>query len=272
MKIGLRAHDLGKFPAEALAEKIRTNGFCAAQLAIPKAIDGIESYFEVTEPHCETIRTAFEKEKIEISVLGCYINPALLDKEKRTAELAVFFKALECAPILGAKMVGTETTHFDRAENEREKAFDILTDSVLRMVERAEKTGAVVGIEPVKAHTLNTPELTAKLLERVGSERLVIIFDAVNLLSPQSIPVQERLWAECFEAFGEKIAAVHLKDTRVVENRLVDAGCPLGDGVMEFGVIYEWLRKHKSDVSVLREGFQSAFGARDVAYMRGLIG
>ena len=44
MKIGIRAHDFGRLPPVRLAEKMAAQGVEAAQLAIPKAIAGVESY------------------------------------------------------------------------------------------------------------------------------------------------------------------------------------------------------------------------------------
>ena len=49
MYIGLRAHDYGKQPLEDLFSKISGDGFHAIQLAIPKAIEGINSLDDVDE-------------------------------------------------------------------------------------------------------------------------------------------------------------------------------------------------------------------------------
>ena len=41
MKYGCRAHDYGCFTAQELAKVLADNGYNAAQLAMPKAIQGI---------------------------------------------------------------------------------------------------------------------------------------------------------------------------------------------------------------------------------------
>ena len=43
-RIGCRAHDYGKLPAAALAATLRAKGYNAAQLAMPRAIAGIEDF------------------------------------------------------------------------------------------------------------------------------------------------------------------------------------------------------------------------------------
>ena len=48
MKYGCRAHDYGCFTAQELAKVLAYNGYNAAQLAMPKAIQGIKSLVDVT--------------------------------------------------------------------------------------------------------------------------------------------------------------------------------------------------------------------------------
>ena len=76
MKIGIRAHDFGCLPPVRLAEKMAAQGVEAAQLAIPKAIAGVESYAQVTDGLLREIGAAFREHHIDIAVLGCYIGAA----------------------------------------------------------------------------------------------------------------------------------------------------------------------------------------------------
>ena len=61
------------------------------------------------------------------------------------------------------------------------KQFDILTDSVCRLAEQAEKFGVFAAVEPVHVHTMNSPELTYELIRRVASPNLKIIYDPVTV-------------------------------------------------------------------------------------------
>ena len=87
MKIGIRAHDFGCLPPVRLAEKMAAQGVEAAQLAIPKAIAGVESYAQVTDGLLREIGAAFREHHIDIAVLGCYIEPSLPDEAARKAQL-----------------------------------------------------------------------------------------------------------------------------------------------------------------------------------------
>ena len=187
MKIGIRAHDFGCLPPVRLAEKMAAQGVEAAQLAIPKAIAGVESYAQVTDGLLREIGAAFREHHIDIAVLGCYIEPSLPDEAARKAQLDTFRLGLRCAAELGAGCVGTETTLFSGPEQERPAAYDILRRSVDAMLNDAAKLGVTVAVEPVAAHTLNSPALAARLLQEFRGGGLAAIFDAVNLLTPARI-------------------------------------------------------------------------------------
>lgn len=270
MKIGIRAHDFGCLPPVRLAEKMAAQGVEAAQLAIPKAIAGVESYAQVTDGLLREIGAAFREHHIDIAVLGCYIEPSLPDEAARKAQLDTFRLGLRCAAELGAGCVGTETTLFFGPEQERPAAYDILRRSVDAMLNDAAKLGVTVAVEPVAAHTLNSPALAARLLQEFRGGGLAAIFDAVNLLTPARIETQAALWDEALAAFGPDIAAVHVKDAVVKDGALAPA--LLGEGVMCYDNIMRWLAQHKPGVALLREEIAPETAARDLAVMRAWAG
>ena len=74
MKYGCRAHDYGCFTAQELAKVLADNGYNAAQLAMPKAIQGIKSLVAVTPEQLEDVpqRLLLARQLLEITVLSCY--------------------------------------------------------------------------------------------------------------------------------------------------------------------------------------------------------
>ncbi len=270
MKIGVRAHDYGKMIIEKLVERIKGDGFQAIQLALTKAIEGINNYLEVSEEEVEAIHRACKEAQLEIAVLGCYINPALLEDEARASEMKKFLRAMEMVRPLEAGCIGTETTPFYGTEEEREVAFKLLVNSVRQMVEKAELLGMDVGIEPVAYHTLNTPELTKRLLEEVPSERLKIIFDPVNLLTAENIEKQDELWERCFKCFGDKICVMHMKSIAFNKYGELEKP-PLNEGAVHYDKIMAWLKVHKPELTLLREEIKPEEAIRDKKFMLGLI-
>ena len=273
MRIGVRAHDFGRHSIEKLANIIRWADFTCVQLAPTKAIEGIEHFNQITDEHLEEIKSTFSKEKVEITVLGCYVEPSLRDEDKRLEQVEFFKAGLVHAKKLGVAIVGTETTHLDidTPDSEREEVFQLLKDSVLRMVETAEKEGVTIGIEPVADHTLNTPELTRRLLDEVNSDKLKVIFDPVNLILPQTITIkqQREIFGKTFELLGNDIVVMHMKDIVIENNQKVWRN--ISGGVIDYEYIFTWLIENKPDLRVLREGIKLDSYASDVEAMEDLV-
>ena len=253
MIIGMRGHDFGRMEPEALAEKIAACGFSATQLAFTKAFP--KPAAEYMNPDSLTkIREIFTSAGIQIPVMGCYVSASDRDPEKLAAEKERFSNALRASITLGAGCVGTETTHFTFPESEREPAYQRLLDFTKSVSVTAEECGALVGIEPVAVHTLNTPELAGRLLSEVNSPNLRIILDLCNLLTPAytAPEAQMEMLERALAIFGNKVCALHIKDGVFNaeghwENR------PLGEGIMDWAHLFPRLRQTLDHLCALRE-------------------
>jgi hypothetical protein len=74
-KLGIRAHDVGKYHANELAAKIDDLGFDGVQLVIKKAL-----LDDAPFDHLDVIKNAFVKPYI--MMLGAYFNPVIPMKKK----------------------------------------------------------------------------------------------------------------------------------------------------------------------------------------------
>lgn len=272
MYIGLRAHDYGKLPVEELFKRITEDGFHRIQLAIPKAIEGVGSLNDVDEALLKSIKVAMEKYDISIPVFGCYVELGHLDPKVRQEHVDRFLMGMEFAKYLGARCIGSETTGFplDASDEERQVAFEGLVDSVKQIVKKGEAIGLDVAIEPVARHTLNSPALAAELLARVPSDRLKIILDPVNLLTANNIESQDAIYEECFEKFGDKIWALHMKGIKKDEvGTLVSTN--FKENEANFKKVIDWVKVNMPGTTVLREEIKPAEAKSDYAYMKHLI-
>lgn len=267
-RIGVRAHDYGRHTPSELAEALRQAGFCSTQLAISKAITGMETDVGRLTPGLAcTIGEAFASAGVNIAVLGCYIEPVHPDEEIRRAHIRRFKEHLLYARAMGGLVVGTETTLYRAEESGREKAFQTLLKTLDELVNEAEKCGAIVGVEPVAAHTLNSPALTARLLDTFKSEHLQIIFDPVNLITADKAVNHDALLDECFDAFGEHIMALHCKDIVLDENGKIQETL-LGEGLVNFPKIIGYLKQHRPGLALLREGANPLTAQKDIDFLR----
>lgn len=268
MKIGVRAHDYGKREIEDLARVLHENGYEAAQLALPKAFLGIDTYDDITPKHLERIRRSFEDARVDIPVFGCYQDLGNPDEEIRKKAVETLKKCLAYSKEVNAKVVGTETAYPRLTKEEKKRWYPYMMDSVKRVVEEAVRLEVKLAIEPVFWHPLESLNATLAVIDEVKDEKhLRLIFDPSNLLISPQID-QEQYWTNWLNGIGSYIDVMHIKDFTWDENGTY---CPtlLGKGVIQYETIGRWLR-NKPDMYLLREEMDPKHAEDDIKFMKTL--
>ena len=257
MRIGVRAHDFGRLPAGELAAKIAAMGLSCVQLAVTKAIAGLDLKPGDMSPGLAFhIGQAFRRHNLQIAVLGCYVNPIHPDPKTRATLLGLFKEHLRYARDFGCGLVALESgsvnaDYSPHPDNHGEAAFRDTTASLAELVAEAERFGVIVGIEGVTGHVVSTPGKMRRLLDSIGSNNLQVVFDPVNFLDGENYRDQDRIIQESFELFGDRIAIIHAKDF-VVEHgafRHVRSG----GGQLNHELLLGLIEARKPCISVLLE-------------------
>jgi sugar phosphate isomerase/epimerase len=257
LRLGVRAHDFGCDTAERLAARIAAQGFSCVQLALNKAIVGLNLQAgDLTAELAREIGGAFARHGVGIEVLGCYINPIHPDLATRKKLLAYFKDHLRFARDFGCGLVALESgsvnaDYSPHPANHGEAAFQEMLPSLGELVAAAEQFGVCVGFEAVHCHTVSTAQKMRRVLDAIGSKNLRVVFDAANLLSPEHFPDQSQIIAEAFNLLGDDIAVVHAKDF-VFESGTMKT-VPAGRGQLDFAPILEFIRSRRPGASVLLE-------------------
>lgn len=257
MRLGIRAHDFGRRPVDELAASIGAQGFRSVQLALNKAIAGPDLRSEDLTPGlAREVRRAFAAHGIAIAVLGCYINPLHPDPTARAALFDWFKAHLRAARDFGCGVVALESGSLNadyspHADNHSEAAFQALLRNLQELVEEAERCGVVVGLEAVSSHTVSNPTKMRRVLDAIGSRCLQVVFDPVNLLTPENHHAQRRLIEESMALFGDRIAAVHLKDF-VADGRALHTR-PAGHGQFDFEPLVSAIAQTQPSADLLLE-------------------
>ena len=279
LRIGVRAHDFGKLPADLLAQSIASKGLSCVQLALNKAIADLElKPGDMTPGLAFEIGRHFRREEVEIAVLGCYINLSHPDPKAR-APLVQYFKdhlrhARDFAGA-GCAIVATETGSLNpdwsfHPDNKSEEAFRALVPVVADLVAEAQSWGVTVGIEGVASHVLNSPQRIRRLLDEVCSPHLQIVFDPVNLLDIDNHHNQDRIMQESFDLFGDRIAIIHAKDFVPEAGRLKQVRA--GKGSLHYPLLLNWLNAHKPGISILLEEASEETAEECIAFLRDSLG
>ncbi len=275
MTLGVRAHDFGRLPAGELARRIAAQGFSSVQLAPTKALAGFDRDEGRLSPGfaCR-VRQAFERQGLQIAVLGCYINLADPDAGRRGHQLARFKEYLRFAREFGCSVVGTETGSVNpdysfHPQNRGEEAFQTVREAVKELVAEAERFGVVVGIEAVERYVVSDPGRMQRLLDEVGSQNLQVIFDPVNLLSAENHDRQDEVVTEALGRWGDRIAIVHAKDFVVSGGRIQSVVS--GRGLLHHQWLVDFVRTRKPYINVLMEDTGPETVAEGVQFLRGLF-
>lgn len=272
--LGIRAHDLGSFASgEALAAEAAVYGpSIPIQLAFAKVITPAPV---LTDEYVAAFAEALKARGVWTAVLGCYINPVHPDEAARDEQLSRFEEHLRLAPLLGNPIVGTETGSANpdcsfSLRTSEPQVLSLLYRSIERLLRSAVRYNSVIGIEPVaRQHTIGSIERMHTLVEKFDTPHLRVIYDPVNLVPWTGVPeadgtcrstpsdeAQEAFFARALDAFGSKIAALHIKDYRLDEQGWKIGDLPTGTGVLNWRLLASMLTERAIDAPGLLENAQ----------------
>ena len=241
MNIGIRLHDTAPGTLKERLGFARAQGFSCAHVALSKVLDDFameDAPEKLTDEYARRVRKEFGESGLECAVLGCYLNLADPNPERRKQTQEIYKAHLRFAAKIGARVVGTETyanpeSVFSDPAPQSEEAFQLLLDSLKPVIRCAEECGAVLAVEPVWCHIISTPERAVRMLEELPSENLQIILDAVNLIAPEEANRAEDIIRNAISLLGDRVRILHMKDYVITPEGELDA-CACGLGSMRY--------------------------------------
>lgn len=270
--LGIRAHDIEAENLQQLVEQVAAKDLSAVQLALAKSITTFPTTTGVLSPgYGHYIRSIFQKQQVNIAVLGCYINMIHPDVVERKRQLERFKEHIRYARDFGCSVVGTETGSVIPSlgyseENFTEASYVQVVQSVRELVSEAEKFGVIVGIEGGINHPIHTPQRMKRLLDDVASPNLQVIYDPANFMSLENVHNQEAVMDEAFQLFGDRIVIVHAKDYIVENGDIVMV--PVGTGQLNYVALFKRLKQHKPFVNILLENTREPHIANSIRYLQ----
>lgn len=272
LRLGVRAHDLGRMTAPELAAAVAAGGFHQVQLALNKAITGLNlAAGDLTPELAREIGQAFRDQRVEITVLGCYINPIHPDRAVRARLLDYFKDHLRLAREFGCGLVGLESgsvqaDYSPHPANHETAAFREMLGSLAELVATAQECGVCVAFEAVTSHTVSTPRKMREVLDILQSNHLRVIWDPVNLLSAENVTRQREITDEALQLFGDRIAVIHAKD--FVRQDGVLRTVPAGGGELDYRPVLDLVRQRGGQLPVLLEEADATAAASASVWLR----
>ena len=257
MQLGIRLHDVKKAPIEERVQIAREQGFTCAHVALSKLISEYPTDDGALTPGFACyLKRVFQKNDMDMAVLGCYLNLANPNQESLKKIQNRYLTHLRFASLCGVGVVGTETGavnekyQFEEANHSME-ALNVFVNNLRSVVEYAEKMGVILAIEPVYKHIVWNPVQARKVLDTINSPNLQIIFDPVNLLDLSNYRERDAIFEEAIDLLGPDIAMIHIKDFVIKDGKMDSVAA--GTGEMNYDRIMKFIKERKPFVHVTLE-------------------
>lgn len=271
IKIGVRAHDFGRATAEYLFLKIADAGFECIQLAMPKALEGVNSFDDVNLKVVKDIEAALVKSGLELAVLGCYLDLSTSDEAVASKNVATTHHILEVAKDLGAHTVASESTYGRVEEQDRDAFVERVIKSVAKIMVKARELDMNYSLEPVFYHAVSNKERFLRVAHAVGRDHFKVIYDPTNMMDPKYLQSQSDYIQSTLFAFEPYADVIHYKDFLVNDDGLSYRPCRLGDGRLDGSVVRDYLAKRQqSSIYLIREELEVQNAEYEVAYLKDL--
>ncbi|WP_173917221.1 sugar phosphate isomerase/epimerase [Halobacillus sp. Marseille-Q1614] len=269
MTVGVLAHLFGKMSYKEIAYKTGAKNFKHVQLALWKAFND----YDFTKPGVLSpglaldIAEEFDKHKVSISVLACYLHFFHEDEAVRRENLERFKELIRHARFFGAPMVACEVGKVTNKATGEE--WSILREGLEELVEEAEKWGVYIGIEPANEHLIGTAESLSQMLEEVPSPNIGVVLDPGNLVHTNNFSQQDEVIRQAFDLLGERIIACHAKDRIIREDGEIQTVVP-GKGDINYELYMELLEQYKPQVQIIMEAAKEHQMLEARSYIEGI--
>lgn len=275
MQFGIRLHDAVNAPIEERLQAVKEQGFSCTHLALSKVIsENSVAESALTPGYAMYLRRLFEKNGLDIAVLGCYLNLANPEEEQLRAIQKKYMVNIRFAAHLGAGVVGTETGAPNTAYKFEEacwseEALQTFIKNLRPVVRYAEQMGVLFAIEPVVRHIVCNPVRARRVLDEIDSPNLRIILDPVNLLEIYNYEKQDEILDEALELLGKDTAVLHVKDFVIEDHKLVSV--PVGQGQLHWERILPYMKKEKPFMHATLENTKPENAAAALHYLQELF-
>ncbi len=182
---------------------------------------------DLSQSNVDNIHKTLKENGIEISGLGYYPNPLEADEANSKYYIDHIKKVIDAAKLLG---LGNVNTFIGRDHTSNiEDNFARFKDLWPPIVKHAEKQGVKIGIEncpmffsddewPGGKNLASSPAIWRRMFEGIPSANFGLNYD------PSHLVWQFMDYIKPIHEFADRIFHVHIKDAKVLRDRLNDAG------------------------------------------------
>jgi sugar phosphate isomerase/epimerase len=235
--------------------------------------------FNLAKPDWDAVkkvRAALDRRGLAVAGLYGYYDMVALDTEVRRKGRERMEFLLANWKQFGSPHVTTETGTYttkagrgDSPESIAEEGYQEVKREVAGLVKLAEKSGAVVNIEPSWTNVIGTIDRAERLLREIPSPALKLTLDPANFFRPQDLPCMKPMLEEMFRRLGPQIALAHAKDVRATGDKLEYP--PAGQGMIDYMTFLSLLAQLDRPIDLVLEYLRPEDVSRTVSFLRGVM-
>lgn len=259
MKVGIRAHDLGKDTIENLLDKAVSNKFEYLQLVFKKGlIDNEGNPIPFTKDNAMIVKKELDKRDLKVSMLGAYFNPVHSNKDLVKKNTEYFEEHLKYAKVLNCEYVGTETGSYNddkwtyNPRNQTEEGYQDTMNTFRHLRDAAEKYETTLLMEPAWGHVIYSVDQLKRAVDELNSPYVKVTIDIFNLVYIGNYENYKEIFLHALETFKDDVKIIHLKDFYVEDGKIVQ--CGLGKGIIDFEYLINVVYKYAPDATLVFEG------------------
>lgn len=193
-------------PFERTAEWMREQQFSGVMIGPDPAWSDEET---------ERVGKSFADRGISVYEIAAYTSLIHENPETRRANIDGVKRRIEQASIVGARCVatvgGSAAGWAPHPTTRSVESWGLLLDATREILDMT-PDNVTFCLEPWPPTVLPDLESLTRVIEEVGSERLGILYDPANLVTPETYFTTGEQIHEAFERLGERFVAVHCKD------------------------------------------------------------
>ena len=208
-----------------------------------------------------------EKRDIIVAEVGAWSNPLSPDRKEAEKNIAYMTERLALAEEMNAKtcvnVVGsgtTETWYGPDAANYTKDFFDHAVDVTRRIIDAVHPKRTRLSFEIMPYSFLDGPEEYLQFIKSVDRPAVGVHFDPCNCVnSPRRYYHLTPFLERCFDLLGDKIVSIHLKDIKLLVNRItvVFEEVPIGCGGMDYLTLLRRINRLPQDTPAILEHLNS---------------
>lgn len=227
---GLRGHDIADNFSD-MCKLARENDIKKLQFAMAKTISDVNfDELGFDEEFAKKVDAGLKADNLDVSVLGCYINPVDTDSKAKEAQLLRFKNFLRYAKVFNAGGVGTETGSLGDIKSTRsDENYKRFLNDFEPVITLAEELDVNVYIEPVWHFTINSVDKMKRMIDDVKSKKLKVILDVSNITVVEDFVDPSETIEKAFDALGDDIRVIHYKDFIIADGKKSFAIAGTGD-------------------------------------------